>query len=277
MTSAAHEDGAASGPATTDPLTVSLARRPPGVPRKFIALAVVAVVVLGGGGVLLERVFTSAGLNAYSVSASSRATTVRSTTPHSTTLAAPLRSFMDLSPRSGSVAPQFTLLDQSGHRTSLASLRGKVVVLTFFDAACDDICPVVGAEIRRAEQALGGDAPRVAFVAVNTDPEALSAAWLSRTTGRLGLGRYPNWYFLTGGIGALDVVWTHYGITIEVSRASHHVAHTEAMYFLDGSQRERFEVTPFGNERLNGPTTLAPASIARFGAGIATYARELLH
>lgn len=242
----------------------------PRVPRKFIVWGAVAVVVLAGGGVLAERLFTSVGLNAYSVTASSAGSS------RSRPATVPLRAFMGITAASGGVAPPFSLTDQRGQRVGLSFFRGKVVVLTFFDSSCTDICPVLGAEIRRAESDLGSDASRVAFVAVNTDPESLSVAAAARTSAALGLASRPNWYLLTGSLASLDSVWTRYGITVEVDRRTHVVAHTELLVLLDASLRERIDATPFGDQKRNGATTLPASSIDRFGGGIASYARTLL-
>ncbi|HLK01500.1 MAG TPA: redoxin domain-containing protein [Streptosporangiaceae bacterium] len=55
-------------------------------------------------------------------------------------------------------APDFTLTDQGGRTVSLASLRGKVVLLTFLDTVCTTDCPIIGAEFKQAGQLLGADA-----------------------------------------------------------------------------------------------------------------------
>lgn len=260
----------------------ALADPAPRVPRKVLYWAIAALVVLGGGGALLERLFTSVGLNEYSVAASSAtsgtsASSAAATTPAPPSIASSLPNFMGISRLSGAPAPPFTLTDQNGAAVSLASLHGKVVVLTFFDAACNDICPVLGREIVRAEIALGPEAPRVAFVAVNTDPRATGIAATAATSSALGLARYANWYFLTGSLSKLDPAWTHYGVTVEVSTATHRVAHTDLLYFLDTAGRERLGATPFANQSRSGPTTLSNADIRRFGDGLASYARQLLH
>ena len=52
-------------------------------------------------------------------------------------------------------APDFTLTDQNGDRVSMAGLRGKVVVLTFMDPHCTDICPLVSREFLDARKDLG--------------------------------------------------------------------------------------------------------------------------
>src|SRR5260370_13675415 len=54
-----------------------------------------------------------------------------------------LANLMQLSPIPGVRAPGFTLTDQRGHTMSLASLRGKVVVLEFMDPHCTAISPIV--------------------------------------------------------------------------------------------------------------------------------------
>jgi cytochrome oxidase Cu insertion factor (SCO1/SenC/PrrC family) len=42
-------------------------------------------------------------------------------------------------------APDFRLMDQHGDLVSLSDFKGKVVVLTFFDSQCQDVCPLTAA------------------------------------------------------------------------------------------------------------------------------------
>ena len=67
-----------------------------------------------------------------------------------------LANLMSLSALPRTPAPGFTLTDQQGHRVTLASLRGKVVVLQFMDPHCTDICPLVSQEFVDAYHDLGG-------------------------------------------------------------------------------------------------------------------------
>ena len=46
-------------------------------------------------------------------------------------------------------APDFTLTDQHGRQMSLASLHGKVVLLTFLDPVCVTDCPLIAQEFAR--------------------------------------------------------------------------------------------------------------------------------
>ena len=52
-------------------------------------------------------------------------------------------------------APGFSLTDQNGQPVSLASLRGKVVLMTFLDPVCTTDCPIIGAEMKEAGVLLG--------------------------------------------------------------------------------------------------------------------------
>jgi protein SCO1 len=183
---------------------------------------------------------------------------------------------MGISRISGGRAPSFSLTDQRGATVTLASLRGRAVVLMFFDSTCNDICPVLGKEVARAETALGTSAARVDFVAVNTDPNATAVSSAAAVTAKLGLGGKSNFYFLTGSLSTLDIVWTHYGISIEVAQATQRIAHTDLMYFIDPSGHERESATPFADESKSGASSLPATSIDRFGLGIADYARQLL-
>ena len=55
-------------------------------------------------------------------------------------------------------APAFALTDQDGQPVSLASLRGKVVLLTFLDPVCTADCPLIAQEFRAADLMLGAAA-----------------------------------------------------------------------------------------------------------------------
>ena len=91
-----------------------------------------------------------------------------------------------------------------------------VVVLTFFDAPCNDICPVLAAEIEQADADLGAEAADVEFVTVNTDPNALAQSAEAPVLGTTRLGALPNWHMVTGPLATLDALWKAYGVSISV-------------------------------------------------------------
>src|SRR3989442_6409693 len=69
------------------------------------------------------------------------------------------------------IAPNFALTDGStGETVQLASLSGRVVLLTFMYTQCVDTCPLTAETIRNAHDKLGDAAKDVDFIAVSVDP-----------------------------------------------------------------------------------------------------------
>jgi cytochrome oxidase Cu insertion factor (SCO1/SenC/PrrC family) len=173
-------------------------------------------------------------------------------------------------------ARAISLVDARGQVLSLAGERGKVVVLSFFDGRCNDICPVVAKEIVQADARLGTLAGRVSFLTVNTDPSTTAVSGLDEVLARTGLGRLTNWHMVTGPLSELNAVWLDYGITVTYDTSTRTAEHNDVMYFLDQQGRFRFSATPWADERRpSGTYTLAAAEISKFATGIATYASEL--
>ena len=83
-------------------------------------------------------------------------------------------------------APGFTLTDQNGQTVSLASLRGKVVLMTFLDPVCTTDCPIIGAEFKQAGVLLGAQDKDVELVAVVANPTYRGIAFTRRSTARKG-------------------------------------------------------------------------------------------
>ena len=112
----------------------------------------------------------------------------------------------------GHRAPGFALTDQHGQTVTLASLRGKVVLLSFFDPACTPGCPPISRELRQAAEMLGGSTRHLQLVGIVLSPNRRSAAALRAFDRRAGLSRLPDWLFLTGSPARLQQVWREYGI-----------------------------------------------------------------
>lgn len=254
------------------------------IPGKVIGIAVACFVVLGLGGVALDHVFpgpvgasatvTSVGNYPPPFPAATAAAPGAGPTVPGTQLPASSPAIMGLQHLGATVAPTFSLVDQHGHLLTLRGLRGKVVVLSFFDATCDDICTVLENELSHAYVELGPDAARVVLVTVNTDPLALTMASARRAAAR----KIPSkaWYFLTGSLPQLNPVWKSYGIGIEVQRRTGSVSHNNLLYFIDPLGRLRLRATPFANESPAGAFGLPEAAQAAWASGIADQARNLL-
>ena len=183
---------------------------------------------------------------------------------------------MDLSTLRAHRARQFTLIDQRGATTAVPTPAPDVVVLSFFNASCNDICPVEAAEIEQADHDLGSAAVDVEFVTVNTDPSALAPSAETAVFDDTGLNALPNWHMLTGPLASLNPVWRSYGVSITVEAKTGLEAHTDVMDFIDGAGYVRYRATPFADESRTGTFSLPAASVARWGQGIATYASRIL-
>src|SRR5579875_1638050 len=66
-------------------------------------------------------------------------------------------------------APDFTLRDQFGRRTSLSQYRGKVVLLGFEDAKCTTICPLTTTAMLDAKRMLGAAGSQVVLLGVDAN------------------------------------------------------------------------------------------------------------
>src|SRR5579872_3234078 len=80
-------------------------------------------------------------------------------------------------PMGGDIAPDFNLVDQFGHPTSMSSLRGHEIVLAFIDSRCTSLCPLTANIMYDARTQLGASAAsQVTLVAINANPTATSVA-----------------------------------------------------------------------------------------------------
>jgi cytochrome oxidase Cu insertion factor (SCO1/SenC/PrrC family) len=139
-------------------------------------------------------------------------------------------------------ASPFTLTDQRGKQVSLASLRGKVVLLTFLDPVCTSDCPLVAQEFRQSDQVLGAKAKNVALVAIVANPVYHSIAYTRAFDKQEGLSAVPNWLFLTGSVPALKQVWKRYGIAAEIGGAGSMVLHNDVTWVIDARGYARAEL-----------------------------------
>lgn len=190
--------------------------------------------------------------------------------------ASSVKNLMGLSSVPVKAAPGFALRDQAGQGVSLSQLRGKAVVLNFFDDRCIDVCPIIAQELVLASRHLGSQASRVAFVAINVNAAHASTADVKAFTEQHGLGRLANWYFLTGPKAALERVWQRYNIAVQVDPKTGEVLHTTPMYFIGPHGNERAVAAPSAETLPNGHGYLPAGQIAQWGGGIAKEASLVL-
>ncbi|MGD0239166.1 MAG: SCO family protein [Streptosporangiaceae bacterium] len=166
-------------------------------------------------------------------------------------------------------APGFTLTDQAGRPVSLASLRGKVVLMTFLDPVCTTDCPVIAQELKQTGRMLGAQDTHVELVAVVANPVYRSVAFTQAFDRQEGLTSVPNWLYLTGSPRQLGLVWQHYGVEVENLPAGAMAAHNDLAVVIDPAGNIRREV---GADP--GPATSGTQS--SFAVLLSQYARQAL-
>ena len=129
-------------------------------------------------------------------------------------------------------APEFELLNHSGEMFSLMKATQPLVVLTFLNTSCVDVCPFIGLKLRKVSEMLGEEAHLVAFVAVSTDPERDS----SERAREYNQFLHPDWewHYLVGERDQLQPVWRDYYLGNPVVTDSHHGMPTEEVLVESG-------------------------------------------
>ncbi len=165
------------------------------------------------------------------------------------------------------------LVDQDGRTLTLASLRGKTVVLTDFLTLCQEICPLTSANFDTARKlvAKAGLSDQVVFLEGTVDPARDTPARLLAYQKIFGVA--PNWKFFTGTPKDLAALWKFFGIYHEkVAEGSgppptdwltgrpltYDVSHQDVVVVLgpDGHERWLVDGTP-DTSGVTPPTTLA--------------------
>jgi cytochrome oxidase Cu insertion factor (SCO1/SenC/PrrC family) len=146
-------------------------------------------------------------------------------------------------------APPFTLTDQNGNPVSLAAERGHVVLLTFLDPQCRQLCPIVGKDIGAVEKQLPAwvhpvllivsVAPGRTLADVNTFLAKESPGWL------------PGWHWLLGPNDAsLKLTWLKWHIAVIPTAAD--IEHDALLDVID----------PEGYLRVTYPAPLYVSDVA---------------
>jgi cytochrome oxidase Cu insertion factor (SCO1/SenC/PrrC family) len=166
-------------------------------------------------------------------------------------------------------APAFRLTDQHGRTVTLASLHGKVILLTILDDTCTSDCPLIAQEFRAAGQMLG-NTQHVELVAINYNPIYTQVSYIQAFDRQEGLATVPNWLFLTGTRAQLELVWRHFGAApAEILPAGSMIGHGDYAFVIDqnGHLRQELGFDP-------GPGTRATKS--SFAAELTDAAQQLL-
>jgi len=148
-------------------------------------------------------------------------------------------------------APDFRLIDQNGSSVALSDFRGKVIVLTFLDSRCQDVCPLTALHLRLAYERLKRedvDVSQIVFLGVNVNIEANTPQDVMEFSKEYGVTGIPTWHFLTGTAEELKPVWQAYDIAVLPQKGGE-ILHTPGVYLIDQKGQKRWYIsTPLYDE-----------------------------
>jgi protein SCO1 len=116
-----------------------------------------------------------------------------------------------------------------GHPVTIASYKGKAVLVTFIYTHCPDVCPLIVSHIKTALALLGPKAKDVQVIAVSTDPRGDNrktvAAFLKQhgMTGRM--------QYLIGTRSELGRVWKAWNIVAKPAKAGRDLVEHSALIY----------------------------------------------
>lgn len=142
------------------------------------------------------------------------------------------------------IGGDFTLTNQSGGRTSLQDLRGKVVLLSFGYTNCPDVCPTTMADFGKALRRLGAKAEAVRAVIITVDPERDTPQRLKSYLANF----HDKLIGLTGSVEELTRVAKQYSSRFRAEEpgpnTGYSVGHTTFVFILDQTGKPRY-VMPY--------------------------------
>jgi cytochrome oxidase Cu insertion factor (SCO1/SenC/PrrC family) len=166
-------------------------------------------------------------------------------------------------------AAAFRLTDQNGQTVTQASLRGKVVLLTFLDPVCTTDCPIIAQELEQTGTLLGAKDSDVELVGIVANPTYRSTVFTQAFDRQEGLTGLRNWLFLTGSLPQLAALWRQYGVTVENLPAGAMSAHDDLVLIINRSGVVRQDVNADP-----GPGTTSTQS--SYSVLLSQYARQAL-
>lgn len=166
------------------------------------------------------------------------------------------------------------LISSTGERLTLASLRGKIIVLSDIMTLCQETCPIDTAAVLQAARAVekAGLGDKIEFISATVDPTRDTLPQLAAF--KKLYGKVPsNWRVVTGGVSQLAAFWSKFGVFVKKTAndespaprnwrtgvpLTYDLAHSDDVIFIDASGHERFALD--GSPALGGdapiPSTL---------------------
>jgi protein SCO1/2 len=147
-------------------------------------------------------------------------------------------------------APPLALRNYTGQRVSLASLRGKAVLVTFVYTHCPDVCPLIVSDLAAAQRDLGREAEHLKILAVTVDPRRdTPAAIRTFLAARGATGRMD---YLLGTEVQLRRIWKAWDVAVSTGKN----------HLTDGHSSIIYGITAGGRMAVVYPSNVKPAQIA---------------
>lgn len=153
------------------------------------------------------------------------------------------------------------LLESNGKQITLASLSGKIIVLSDMMTLCQESCPLDTANVVAAARDVdrAGLTSKVVFMSVSIDPARDDLRHLAAYS-KAYAPAPSNWVVAGGSSVALSHLWTTLGVYIQQTKdqpplpkdwvtgrpLTYDLTHSDEVFFIDGQGHERFvlEGTP---------------------------------
>jgi protein SCO1 len=138
--------------------------------------------------------------------------------------------------------PDVALVDQHGHQVTLASLKGRPVLIDFIFTTCPGPCPLMTSRMAAVAKLLRPKlGSQVTFISITIDPEHDRPAQLARYAREFHADE-PGWLFLTGTPAQIDRVLALYHLT-RTRNPDGTVNHAIASFLLgpDGHQVRQYQ------------------------------------
>jgi protein SCO1 len=160
--------------------------------------------------------------------------------------------------------PDIKLADQSARPFSLASLKGKPVLVDFFYTTCPGPCLVLTARMRSIAEKLGdGLGSKASFVSITVDPEHDTPPQLLAYAKEQRADR-KGWVFLTGTPAQIDAVMARFKL-VRQHEADGSVDHVLEFFLVgpDGRLRYQYLASEVHSERIAADIDRAAGGLAQ--------------
>jgi len=137
--------------------------------------------------------------------------------------------------------PDVSLIDQHGQAISLASLKGKPVLIDFIYTSCASTCPVLTSKIAAVARELGPAlGANVTIVSITLDPEHDGPAQLAAYAKSQAV-ESNSWMFLTGKPADIDQVLAAFKLR-RMRESDGSIMHSVSAFLLgpDGHQIRQY-------------------------------------